>query len=694
MAKAGYAIGRRIPLRAPRRRRASRTPIPPRTRWRVVAAAQLAGIGLTLLPVFYAHGGLRRHCRRRAGQRRFVHTPHTLRSASFERLTRARDAARLRARHRAAQPARRDARGARAGRALRGAGCADPHPRRGADARGRRLLRLEPHAAGRVAPDAGGRRPALVPRARDAHDRARSRRARRRAARSRASRRPPKPISATARFPAEPTSRKGGRFGVGSDSNTVIDPVRRAAPARVVAAAARCAGATCCAATASCTIGNALWHAAAQRRRAGAGPARPAPSQPGVRADLVVLERRTMPRWPSNRPTTCSTPRSSDRRASPCATSMSGGRWIVRDGRHARGRGGRSRAIARRSRACGERVHAIRRRPRCSVDAHVATMQRRRAGTALLTDGAIGDAWRRDRVGRPAMRDLPRDARRRANVSCLPGIWLTPGLVDCHTHLVYAGNRAHEFERRLSRARPTPTSHAKAAASRRTVRATRAASEDELAAQSAPRLAALAAEGVTTVEIKSGYGLDTATELKQLRVARELGADARASTCARRCSPRTRLPPEFAGRATTTSTTCAATRSPPSRATGLADAVDAFCESDRLHAGADACAFSRRRARTALRVKLHADQLSDLGRRARSRREVGALSADHLEYTSDAGVEAMARGRHGRGAAARRVLRAARNAAAADRGAARGRRADGDRHRLQSGHVARDVARR
>ena len=138
------------------------------------------------------------------------------------------------------------------------------------------------------------------------------------------------------------------------------------------------------------------------------------------------------------------------------------------------------------------------------------------------------------------------------------GRWLTPGLIDCHTHLVYAGNRAGEFERRLLGATYADIARAGGGINA-TVRATRAATADELAAQSRPRLAALAAEGVTTVEIKSGYGLDTANELKQLAVARALGERTRASTCARRCSRRMRCRRNSPDAPTTTSTTCAAT---------------------------------------------------------------------------------------------------------------------------------------
>jgi len=156
------------------------------------------------------------------------------------------------------------------------------------------------------------------------------------------------------------------------------------------------------------------------------------------------------------------------------------------------------------------------------VDAHLATMRKDGVPYGAVRDGAVG---LRDGVivwAGPA-RDVPRDAVAQRTLSCGKR-WLTPGLVDCHTHLVYAGNRAGEFERRLHGATYADIAR-EGGGIMATLRATRAASADELAAQSRTRLAALAAEGVTTVEIKSGYGQDTATELKQLAVARTLGAE-------------------------------------------------------------------------------------------------------------------------------------------------------------------------
>jgi imidazolonepropionase len=221
------------------------------------------------------------------------------------------------------------------------------------------------------------------------------------------------------------------------------------------------------------------------------------------------------------------------------------------------------------------------------------------------------------------------------------GAWVTPGLIDCHTHLVYAGSRVDEYERRrlgVSYAQIAREGGGIAA----TVRATRAATEDGLAAESLPRLQALAAEGVTTVEVKSGYGLDTASELKQLRVARAIardaGVDVRTTLLAAHA-----LPPEFADRADAYIDMVCAQMIPAAADAGLADAVDAYCETIGFTPAQTQRVFDAARAR-GLRVKLHADQLSDMGGGAQAA-AAGALSADHLEYTSDAGVAAMAAAR-------------------------------------------------
>jgi len=270
------------------------------------------------------------------------------------------------------------------------------------------------------------------------------------------------------------------------------------------------------------------------------------------------------------------------------------------------------------------------------VDAQLATMRNDSVPYGVVRDGAVGVrggviAW----VGRA--RDVPRDAAARETRTC-GGRWLTPGLVDCHTHLVYAGNRAGEFERRLHGETYADIAR-EGGGILATVKATRAASADELASQSRPRLAALAAEGVTTVEIKSGYGQDTATELKQLAVARalgsELGVDVRATLLAAHV-----LPPEFAGRADDYVDYACREIIPAAARAGAADAVDAFCETIGFTPAQTQRVFAAARAHR-LPVKLHADQLSDTGG-AELAATAGALSADHLEYTNAAGVAAMA----------------------------------------------------
>lgn len=271
------------------------------------------------------------------------------------------------------------------------------------------------------------------------------------------------------------------------------------------------------------------------------------------------------------------------------------------------------------------------------VGSHLATMQSGGEPYGTIRDGAVG--IRGDKIAWVGARAaLPRDATAAQTLSCA-GAWLSPGLVDCHTHLVYAGNRAHEFERRQQGATYVDVAR-EGGGIAFTVRATRAAAEAELAAQSLPRIMALAAEGVTTVEIKSGYGLDTASELKQLRVARELAAEAEISVRTTLLAAHA-LPPEFAGRADDYVDYVCADTIPAAALAGLADAVDAYCETIGFTAAQTARVFAAAHAR-GLPVKLHADQLSDMNG-ARVAAEASALSADHLEYTSDAGVAAMAK---------------------------------------------------
>jgi len=218
------------------------------------------------------------------------------------------------------------------------------------------------------------------------------------------------------------------------------------------------------------------------------------------------------------------------------------------------------------------------------------------------------------------------------------GRWITPGLIDCHTHLVYAGNRASEFEQRLTGA--TYESIARQGGGIvSTVNATRAASESQLVAQTLPRLDALLAEGVTTVEIKSGYGLALEHERKQLLAARALQKQ-RAVTVRTTFLGAHALPPEFAGRADAYIDEVAGRMLPALAAEGLVDAVDAYCEKIAFSIDQTRRVFDAA-TRAGLRVKLHAEQLSNM-HGVTLAAEFGALSADHLEYVDDAGVAAMA----------------------------------------------------
>ncbi len=215
---------------------------------------------------------------------------------------------------------------------------------------------------------------------------------------------------------------------------------------------------------------------------------------------------------------------------------------------------------------------------------------------------------------------------------------LTPGLVDCHTHLVYAGQRAGEFEQRLE-----GTSYAEIARAGGgilgTVHATRAASEAELFALSLPRLQALADEGVTTVEIKSGYGLTVADELKLLRVARRLGKALPVRVMTTLLGAHA-VPPEFQGDADGYVDLVCQEMIPAAVAEGLADAVDVFCEGIAFSPAQCERVFQAAREH-GLSIKAHAEQLSNLGGSALAA-SLGALSADHVEYLDEAGVRAMA----------------------------------------------------
>lgn len=272
------------------------------------------------------------------------------------------------------------------------------------------------------------------------------------------------------------------------------------------------------------------------------------------------------------------------------------------------------------------------------INARLATMEPARTPYGAIEDGALGVeggriAWVGPRANLP---DAP--AALAHQVRDAGGRWITPGLVDCHTHLVHGGDRAREFELRLEGASYAEIAEAGGGIVS-TVAATRAADEAALLESAGRRLDDLLKEGVTTVEIKSGYGLDAETEVKMLRVARALGRS-RAVTVKTSFLGAHAAPPEAGGDRDGYIDQVIGEQLPGVMEEGLADAVDAFCEGiafspDQVRRVFDAAKAAR------LPVKLHADQLSDLGGAALAA-EYGALSADHLEYTSEAGVAAMA----------------------------------------------------
>lgn len=219
------------------------------------------------------------------------------------------------------------------------------------------------------------------------------------------------------------------------------------------------------------------------------------------------------------------------------------------------------------------------------------------------------------------------------------GLWITPGLIECHTHLVYAGDRSNEFAARLRGATYEDIARAGGGIVS-TMRATRAASEAELLAQSLPRARALVSEGVTTLEVKSGYGLDLASELKMLRVAQRLGAELGIDVVKTFLGAHA-LPPEFARRQDDYINHVCDDMLPAVTAEQLADAADVFCERIAFTREQTERVFERAR-NAGLKLRLHADQLSDGGGGELAAR-YGALSADHLEYASDVSLQLMAR---------------------------------------------------
>ena len=270
------------------------------------------------------------------------------------------------------------------------------------------------------------------------------------------------------------------------------------------------------------------------------------------------------------------------------------------------------------------------------LNARLATLAPERPGLGIVEPGAVAAVDGRIAFAGIAT-DLPSgwDAAERIDVE---GRWITPGLIDCHTHLVYAGNRAHEFELRLAGASYEEIAR-QGGGIVSTVTATRAASEEDLLTQSLPRLDCLIGEGVTTVEIKSGYGLDLETEARMLRAARRLGRERGIEVVTSFLGAHA-LPPEAKGdKDTYIDQVCGMI--PVLAKENLADAVDAFCEGIAFSPQQTARVFDAAK-RAGLPVKLHADQLSNL-HGARLAAEHGALSADHLEYTDEDSVAAMAK---------------------------------------------------
>jgi imidazolonepropionase len=267
----------------------------------------------------------------------------------------------------------------------------------------------------------------------------------------------------------------------------------------------------------------------------------------------------------------------------------------------------------------------------------LATLSPSRQGLGLVEDGMIAAANGRIVYAGPAA-DAPStlDARRRTDCD---GRWITPGLIDCHTHLIYGGNRAQEFEQRLAGASYEEISRGGGGIVS-TVKATRRASVEQLVATALPRLDTLIAEGVTTLEIKSGYGLELDTERRQLQAARQLGSE-RAVLIRTSFLGAHTVPPGMKGRSGAYIDAVCNTMLPQIAAEGLADAVDAFCEGIAFSIDETAQLFAKAQA-LGLPVRLHADQLSNLGGAALAAR-FGALSADHLEYADDAGIAAMGR---------------------------------------------------
>lgn len=273
---------------------------------------------------------------------------------------------------------------------------------------------------------------------------------------------------------------------------------------------------------------------------------------------------------------------------------------------------------------------------RLLTEVRLLTMAPDRPGLGAIEDGQLATRAGRIAWVGPRAEAPPFDARETIRGG---GRWLTPGLIDCHTHLVWAGDRAHEFERRLEGASYEEIARA-GGGILATVRATRSAAREDLVRAALPRLDALLAEGVTTVEIKSGYGLEPAAEYRQLEAAGELET-LRAVRVERTFLGAHALPPELRDDREAYLRLLCATMIPEVARRRLATAVDAFCEAIAFGPEETRRVLEAGRAH-GLAVKLHADQLTNGGGAALAA-SLGALSADHLECTDAEGVAAMAR---------------------------------------------------
>jgi imidazolonepropionase len=273
------------------------------------------------------------------------------------------------------------------------------------------------------------------------------------------------------------------------------------------------------------------------------------------------------------------------------------------------------------------------------LNAHLATM----AGSdeyGIVEDGAIAvDDGRIQWLG--PVNELPSAARSNAGgIEDLDAAWVTPGLVDCHTHLVYAGNRSNEFEMRLKGADYQAIAKAGGGITS-TVRAVRAAEEAEIFEQSKPRLQDMLADGITTLEVKSGYGLDLKNELKLLKVIKQLSAQTPARIRATFLGAHT-VPPEYQGRPDDYVQLIITSILPEVAKQNLASAVDVFCETIGFTLDQTERIFQAARER-GLAIKLHAEQLSD-SKGAVLAARYQALSVDHLEYLDPGDVPALAKG--------------------------------------------------